>query len=182
MRTKNFKIALALTAILVFLSQSVFSQTEWLKVGSDPNRYESAVDSINQHDGKNVVTLRSVESKVKGFGALMQNVKPDQYLGKRIRMTGYLKTKNIKDWTGLWFRVDQAGSQQFLSFDNMEDRPVKGTTGWEKYEIVLDVPNHASNIAFGVLLSKTGQIWVDKINFEVVDNSVSTTGKKKEVK
>jgi len=106
-------------------------------------------------------------------------MKPDKYLGKRVKMTGYLKPKDVTDWAGFWFRVDQPGLQQFLSFDNMRDRPIKGTTNWKKYEIVLDVPKGASNIAFGALLSNTGQIWLDNVNFEIVDNFVSTTGQKK---
>ena len=86
-----------------------------------------------------------------------------------------MKSQGVADWAGFWLRVDQEGSEQSLSFDNMHDRPIKGTTDWKKYEIVLDVPNNASNIAFGALLAGTGQIWFANINFEIVDNSVPTT-------
>jgi hypothetical protein len=105
----------------------------------------------------------------------MQNSSASQYLGKRVRLTGYMKSKKVKSWAGLWLRVDQAGSQKSLAFDNMQNRAVKGTTGWKKYEIVLDVPTNASNIAYGALLSETGQIWFDNLSFEVVDTSVPTT-------
>ena len=60
--------------------------------------------------------------------------------------------------------------------DGKENRSVKGTTDWKKYEIVLDVPFNSSNIAYGALLVGTGQIWFDNLNFEVVDNSIPTTG------
>ena len=33
----------------------------------------------------------------------------------------------------LWMRLD--GEQKTLGFDNMDDRAVTGTTGWQKYEI-----------------------------------------------
>jgi hypothetical protein len=109
----------------------------------------------------------------------MQNSLPDKYLGKRVRMTGVLKSKDVSDWAGFWFRVDRAGSKNTLAFDNMhdgnEDRSIKGTTEWKKYEIVLDVPNQATNLAYGALLSGTGQIWFTNINFEIVDNTVKTT-------
>ena len=177
----NFKTTLlmSMTLILLLLSQSIFSQETWFKVGNAAEQYENFIDSSNQHEGKNVMTLKSIGTGIDGFGALMQNMKPDKYLGKRVKMTGYLKSKDVTDWAGFWFRVDQPGSQQFLSFDNMRDRPIKGTTNWKKYEIVLDVPKGASNIAFGALLSNTGQIWLDNVNFEIVDNFVSTTGQKK---
>lgn len=180
MTKHNFKTTLliAVTSIFLFLSKSVFSQENWFKVGSVPKQYVNFIDSNNQHDGKNVMTLKSVDTGINGFGTLMQDMKPEQYLGKRVKMTGYLKSKDVTDWAGFWFRVDQPGSEQFLSFDNMQDRPIKGTTDWTKYEIVLDVPSKASNIAFGALLSKTGQIFIDKVNFEIVDNFVPTTGQK----
>jgi hypothetical protein len=58
----------------------------------------------------------------------------------------------------------------------MGDRPIKGTTSWTKYDIVLDVPDNASQIAYGALLEGTGQIWFDNIAIEIVDDSVPTTG------
>ena len=59
--------------------------------------------------------------------------------------------------------------------DGKEDRTIKGTSDWKKYEIVLDVPEKASNIAFGVMLGGTGQVWFDNIKFEIVDKSVPVT-------
>lgn len=149
----------------------------WYRGGSKPTSYKMHTDSIAGQDGKKVLTIKSVDKEIDGFGTLMQSFLPDKYLGKRIRMTGYMKSKNVDDWAGFWLRVDQAESKQSLSFDNMEDRSVKGTTDWKKYEIVLDVPKNASNIAFGALLSSTGQIWFEKFNFEIVDKSVTPTGR-----
>lgn len=83
----------------------------------------------------------------------MQNCLPDNYLGKRVRLSGMVKTQVVSDWSGLWFRIDQKGSQQNLGFDNMhngkKDRLIKGTTAWKKCEIVLDVPLNASYLAYG---------------------------------
>ena len=58
----------------------------------------------------------------------------------------------------------------------MQNRSVKGNTEWKKYEIVLDVPENAAKLAYGALLSGTGQIWFDDVNFEIVDKSVAITG------
>ena len=72
--------------------------------------------------------------------------------------------------TGLWLRVDQLGSGKSVSFDNMNDRPIKGTTEWTKYEIILDVPSDASLLAFGALISGAGQVWFDNLKFEIVSD------------
>jgi hypothetical protein len=57
----------------------------------------------------------------------------------------------------------------------MHDRSIKGTTGWTKHQIVLDVKDNSVNIAFGVLLTGPGQVWVSDIQFEVVSTNVPTT-------
>lgn len=150
----------------------------WFKAGSKPKSYDMGIDTGKGQDGKNAATIKSIDKKIEGFGTLMQESMPGKYLGKRVRMSGWMKSENVSAWAGLWFRVDQSGSRESLSFDNMHDRAVKGTTDWKKYEIVLDVPENASMLAYGALLSGTGQIWFDKITFEIVDSSIKTTGSK----
>lgn len=169
--------------ILVSFSFSLFSfdlPKSWFKAGSEPKKYEMGIDKGAGRDGKNAATIQSKDKKINGFGTLMQDCLPDNYLGKRIRMNGFIKSKDVDDKAGFWLRVDQSHSNDPLSFDNMLNRPIKGTTEWKKYEIVLDVPVNAINIAYGALLVGTGQIWFDEITFEIVDNSIPTTGRGKE--
>lgn len=148
----------------------------WIKAGSDPDKYDMYADKHIAQEGKCCATIKSTYENISGFGTLMQSCKPGKYLGKRIKMTGYVKSKDVKNWAGLWLRVDQLGSNSSLSFDNMQDRAIKGTTDWNRYEIVLDVPDNASNIAYGALIAGTGQIWFDNISLEVVADTVKTTG------
>ena len=58
-------------------------------------------------DGKSAATIQSLKKKVKGYGTLMQNTLPDKFLGKRVRMVGFIKTADVQEWAGFWFRVDQ---------------------------------------------------------------------------
>lgn len=62
-----------------------------------------------------------------------------------------------------------------IQFDNMQDRPIINTSDWNHYSIVLDVPDNSAAIYFGVLLTGTGQVWVDEFKFSIVDASVPTT-------
>ena len=73
-------------------------------------------------------------------------------------------------------RVDK--QRDPVAFDNMQDRPIKGTTGWQSYAVVLDVPQDATGIAFGILLGGTGAVWLNNVTFEVVGTDVATTGKR----
>ncbi len=169
--------------VLLLLTTTLYSfdlPTHWFKAGSNPNSYEMGLDTVAGMDGKAVSTIKSIDSKIDGFGTLMCDSLPDKYWGKRIRMSGYLKTKDVSEWSGFWLRIDGKDSRNSLGFDNMHDgknnRSIKGSTDWKKYEIVLDVPAEASNIAFGALLVGTGQIWFQDLAFDVVDESVPTTG------
>lgn len=167
------------SVILILITSTLLSfdlPAGWFKAGSNPKSYDMGIDKFSGQDGNNAATIKSIDKKIDGFGTLMQNFKPDKYLGKKIRMSGFMKTKDVISWASFWLRVDQADSKNSLSFDNMNDRSIKGTTSWKKYEIVLAVPDKASNIAIGALLDGTGQIWFDEINFDVVDNSVPSTG------
>jgi hypothetical protein len=42
--------------------------------------------------------------------------------------------------------------------------------------VVLNVPEDAAMMLFGVLLVGTGQVWLDGCSLEIVDDDVPTTG------
>jgi hypothetical protein len=149
----------------------------WFKAGSMPNQYDMGVDKSGiSHHEKKAATIKSTSSSITGFGTLMQSCQADKFIGKRVRMVGYVKAEKVEDWSGLWLRIDGKGNADALAFDNMQNRSLKGTTDWAKCEIVLDVPLEASMFAFGGLLSGTGQIWFDDISFEIVDKTVPVSG------
>src|SRR5262245_48304146 len=104
---------------------------------------------------------------------MAQGIKADDYHGKRVRLSGYVKGENIAQYSGLWMRMDGAGYS--LNFDNMSNRPIKGTTDWKKYEVVLDVPEESVRITFGILLMGAGQVWVDDLRLEAVGQDAQTT-------
>jgi hypothetical protein len=180
MTTKYLRNIFLVITILTLFSFDFDKAEGWFSAGSKPKSYDMGIDKGAGPDGKNAASIKSKRKKIDGFGTLMQNFKPDKYLGKKIRMIGIMKSKDVESWAGFWLRIDQKDSKKPLSFDNMYDRRIKGNTEWTKYEIVLEVPDKASNIAFGALLRGTGQIWFDNINFEVVDNFIPTTGKPKD--
>jgi len=171
--------AVFFTAIIALLSFDL--PNGWFKAGSQPQHYDMGVEKGAGLDGKNAATIKSTKKRINGFGTLMQNCLPDKYLGERVRMTAMVKTKDVTTWAGIWMRVDEQVAKTNISFDNLkdgkEDRSIKGTTNWKKYEIVLDVPFEATNIAYGALLVGTGQVWFDDVKFEIIDKNVPTTGK-----
>jgi hypothetical protein len=133
------------------------------------------LDSSMLHDGKPCAYIKSKFDKMDAaLGTLRQAISAKKFIGKRIRFSGWLKTENVKDAAGLWVRVD-GPEHKMLEFDNMENRPVKGSTDWQKYSCVVDVPEGAEAILFGFLLSETGKVWANRMNLDVVSKDVPST-------
>ena len=139
--------------------------------------YSIYADSVEKHHGHNVPTIRSLTQA--HFATIMTSVKPDAYIGKRIRYTAAVRTKDVAASAGMWLRIDPAVnySKTNLGYDNMSNRPIKGTTTWTHYEVVMDVPAGAGNIVYGLLLNGNGQAWIDSMDIKIVDKNVPLTGK-----
>ncbi len=146
-------------------------KNEGYKITSDRSVFHDSLTSAclenDEHTGK----------PIDGFGTITGGMDPGSFLGKRVRMSGWIKTENVTGWAGLWMRVDGQNEGEVLAFDNMyaNNRSITGTTDWKKYDVVLDVPKEASNINFGALLTGNGKIWFDEVTFEVVGNDVPST-------
>jgi hypothetical protein len=175
MKTLIAKLIGAAPALWAAAALAAETPEGWFPAGSHPKDYEMTIDRKVTHGGKASASLQSIAAAPGGFGTLMQSFKADAHRGQRVRMSGFVRAKDVADWAGLWMRVDGT-KNEMLSFDNMQERAVKGTSDWRKYEIVLDVPDAAEQIAFGVLLTGKGQLWLDDLKFEVVGKDVPTTG------
>ncbi|MFJ8530825.1 helix-turn-helix transcriptional regulator [Bacillus sp. NPDC094106] len=147
----------------------------WVLSGSHPGEYEMGIDYETVHQGKTSAYIKAKEDVTHGgFTTLMQMFKADKYRGKRLRLTAFIKSKSVKDWAGLWMRVDGKDTEP-LAMDNMQNRPIKNTTNWEPYSVVLDIREEALGIAFGILLSGEGCIWADSFRLDEVDEKVPST-------
>lgn len=147
----------------------------WFLSGSDPFNYEMGIDREVVHQGKASGYLKSkTVLDAANFATMMQQFKAKHYVGKRIRLSAFLKTEAVESFASMWMRVDDSNGD-VLQFDNMCNRPIKGTTTWNLYSIVLDVPEDSSVIAFGIILSGQGHVWADQFTFDEVDKNVPTT-------
>jgi hypothetical protein len=58
-----------------------------------------------------------------------------------------MKSEEVTGWAGLWMRVDKG--KEVVAIDNMQGRAIKGTTSWQRYEVVLDVPRTQQALRLG---------------------------------
>jgi len=145
----------------------------WRDWGQDASAYEMGFDEKATYCGKRSAYVKSRRPN-SGFGTMMQVVRADHYRGKRLRLLGSARASGVEDWAGLWMRVD-GPKKELLGFDNMQQRPITGTTGWARYQVVLDVPEESVHVAFGFLLAGSGQIWAADLHLDTVSVSTPTT-------
>jgi hypothetical protein len=159
---------------------------QWESGGFRHEGFEVGTDSRDPYEGKPSIRIRSTPAiSPQGEANAATGFFAEHYRGKRVRFSAFVKTADVSRWSGLWLSIaataEKPGRQAVrLRFDNMRDRPVKGTTGWARYQIVVDVPAEASDITLGCFLVGPGTLWMAKPSFEVVGNDVpvtSSTGK-----
>jgi hypothetical protein len=100
----------------------------WFSGGSYSDDYDYGVDREKAYEGHASGYIYSRQNP-RGFGALMQTFKANRYLGKRLRLSSYIKTLNVVHWAGMWMRVDGPDSE-VLGLDNMQNRPIRGSVEW----------------------------------------------------
>lgn len=134
--------------------------------------YNINYDTSITHGGKVSGSIESL-GETEGFYALGLDF-PADFGGKKIKLTGYLKTENVADgWAGLWMRIDPN-----VAFNNMQSREITGTTDWTKYEIELDLKSNAKKVVVGGILSGTGKIWIDDLKITVDGKAIENAPEK----
>jgi hypothetical protein len=139
--------------------------------------FKAAPDSNISYHGKVSTRLESAVDNPPDFCTLMQTAVVKDYSGKRVKMTGYIKSQGQNVTGSMWLRVDDIGNKIYGDFDNMMDRPVTGNKDWTKCEIIFDVPEKCV-LYFGFILTGTGKIWVDNVSFETVSITETKTAQK----
>jgi hypothetical protein len=160
--------ALATTSLVALAAVPEKLPPQWVVTGAGPTKF---VGGIDQAEGvRGAKFIRSTTDDATAWGALTQMISAQQYLGQRVRFHARIRTEDVSGWAGLWMRVDRAGKP--VAFYNSMDKPIKGSTDWQDRSVVLDVPGDADAIAFGVIDSGKGQVWIDSLSLEPVGQDV----------
>jgi len=146
--------------------------SSWSFGAARPDAYETGMEAGGSQPGGKVAFIR-IKSTDQGFGTLQQSIGAEAYRGKRLHLSASLRSEHAGS-AQMWMRID-GNDGRVIGFDNMSDRPLTGDRGWQRCDIVLDVPDDAKHIGFGFLLSGTGTAWADDFKLETVGNDVPTT-------
>ena len=125
------------------------------------NNYSISLDSLTVQSGKYSMPIEFLGDV--GTAQSTAFFLPENYDGKQITLSGYIKTENVTDgFAGLWMQIDT------IAFDNMYKNGVTGTTDWKKYKITLPMnPAKTKHIIFGGLLVGKGKMWLDNLQITI---------------
>jgi hypothetical protein len=147
---------------------------DWREISYVPEKYDVNLDpaaAYEAHYGASIVRVTPTRNTDE-FGGLIQAARAEPWRGRRILLRGWIKTENA-GYGAMWLRIDS--NRRSLALDNMNRRPIEGTTGWTEYQIVLDVPATAKYLVYGAFLAGTGRLDVDNISFSIAPPGTETT-------
>ena len=175
---QNRRLSLAAAALVCTpLAARAQVPTGWQAITDATGEYTVSADVARRDGGQGFAgaTIKSNVDSPRGSAMLAQSVRADAYRGRRVRLSGYLKTIGVNEGTAVLFmRVDGDGVVQ--TSDYMQNRPMMLTTDWTRQEIVVDVPRNAVGFTYGFMLGGSGQAWLDDVQLDVVSDDVPTTG------
>lgn len=123
------------------------------------------LDSLEKQSGRYSLLIDWNDAPTKWTATVYKINKVFQ--GKKIKLTGYVKTEKLEEWCGLWLRLDDADNKS-VEFNNMQNKPIKGTTNWKEYSITLDYEQaKVRTIVFGGLIVGSGKMWLDNLHVSI---------------
>lgn len=184
-RTSTEPLSITSVPALTAQNSTVGAPVGWHVFLGQPTSFAIGTETASAHGGTTAAFLMNATPTPPDttFSTIDQFVQVGAFAGHRVRLSAWLRPVNVTLDTltngkpagvsGLWMRIDGYGLE--LGFDNMDARPVVGTTGWQHVSVVLDVPTYAIGIGFGALFSGRGELLVDDVVLETVGTSTPTT-------
>lgn len=129
----------------------------------DPAYYHERVEALYN----DVPAVEQQQSAHNNFAVATAQLPGSIVAGKRVTIAGYMRSQDIANGdASLWMRADASGHQP-LSFTNLGEKGITGTTPWRRYEISLEVPSAAAVLYFGATQSGSGTAWLDDLQITI---------------
>lgn len=151
--------------------------TEWGITGSNAEGYTLQTDRLRPLSGGACAALLAIpEADTSRFGAMFQLASARGFVGKRLELSGYIASHDASAGASLWLRAD-AGDGTTVGFENTMLRGIRGTQDWTYQNIVMDIPPEAATLMYGAVLNGRGALYVDDLQFRIVDESTPVTAR-----
>lgn len=136
-----------------------------------PNLYRVGIDYEISHGGKWSGFLESADADYAKlhYASLVQSIDATRYRGKRLRLSAFVKTRDVK--TRAEFEAAVPNPYADLTDRFKAKPPLEGTSDWKRSEVELTVHHYAKQIDICVELKGPGRVWMDDVSLEVLGDA-----------
>jgi len=175
-------LAAACLATTACLDEGLIKQPELTIIPGAPAGWVGTTNSLaigvtisDVQSGVNAAYLSNAFQAAFNAHRLVQYIRADDYRGKRVRLSAWVRPRNVGSAavSGIFMRVDGPGVA--LEADDMVRRIVVGVGTWRQVAVVLDVPERAVGISLGAVFQAANTLLVDDMRFEIVGTDVAST-------
>ncbi|HEV7607879.1 MAG TPA: hypothetical protein VGO61_11110 [Steroidobacteraceae bacterium] len=158
----------------------------WGLRGDAPHDYVVTLDREVRTSGEASALISSLRNS-NGYATMFQTSAAGPVRGRRVEFSVDLRTRGATRGANVLLRAEDAHGRT-VAFDNMVtsydadrrpdqliNRGITGDTEWSTQHVVVDIPDEARVITYGVSLFGAGKAWIDNARIEVVSDDLETT-------
>lgn len=129
--------------------------------------YSATLVGDVKHTGAYALKMEGKPEDPSKYMNVTQNIPIAYKELKRIKITAYIKTENLKGNVAMWCQIWD-GDKKRIGFENsgMQGVTISGTADWQKYSMTLIVDKEAKNLYLGAYTTGTGTVWFDDFAIE----------------
>jgi len=132
--------------------------------------YSWKLDNNQSHKGKHSFQLTGISNDTKNFQPFSQVVAVSGKGLRKVEVSAYIKSENIKGNLNLWTQVWNADKEK-IGFGNSvsQNRKISVNQDWTKYSLEFTIDDDAKYLLIGGLLSGNGTVWFDDFEIKNID-------------
>ncbi|SDJ70499.1 erythromycin esterase family protein [Chryseobacterium jejuense] len=183
-----------LPVIGIFFFQTIFAQSFLnldfeetnsnnlpLKWDFKKGGYSYQVDNSTKFSGKKSMQITSRSADSSNFSSIYTLLPVHLLKGKELHLTAKIKIQSHRAGNaGLWIKVTDA-KKAIISFDNMKNKRIKGTTDWKEVSLSMRISPDAEKIVVGGLFEGEGIVWFDDFRIASDHQPIQDASKKEKL-
>jgi uncharacterized protein (TIGR03437 family) len=133
-----------------------------------PDTYQFTMDSQTTYNHAPTLRIQYSGTSTTEFADATLSIDATSLQGQTIQISGAICTQQVNGYADIFLKAfTPAGSVFEDLFNSNSSGPPQGTTGWQTYQVTMQVPSNATSIWIGLVLSGSGTAWFSGLNLPV---------------
>ncbi|MDQ6609258.1 MAG: hypothetical protein M3Y85_05500, partial [Bacteroidota bacterium] len=123
--------------------------------------FDASLDKAIRKSGNQSLQINSVNKEPGKFLAFTQSVPVETRNLKRITISVFIKTENVKGTATLWCNVINSSKKQIGYASTQQKTKIDSTQNWKQYTLEFIMDTAVKKLTVGGLLQGNGLAWFD---------------------